>query len=73
MVHSVDYPLDGGKLLRVEGQIRYDSQAMRSAYRALVGVHRQQCCGERAKHCPCTVQGPGRKGDRVSRIHGIIV
>ena len=23
MVHSVDYPLDGGKLLRVEGQIRY--------------------------------------------------
>ena len=25
MVHSVDYPLDGGKLLRVEGQIRCDS------------------------------------------------
>ena len=24
MVHSVDYPLDGGKLLRVEGQIRCD-------------------------------------------------
>ncbi|CAB4039663.1 Hypothetical predicted protein, partial [Paramuricea clavata] len=22
MVHSVDYPLDGGKLVRVEGQIR---------------------------------------------------
>lgn len=26
MVHQVDYPLDGGRILRIEGQIRYTVQ-----------------------------------------------